>query len=152
MRPVRLALLATTAIVLAACSGGAASPSTPTSASPDASAGATRIEVALTDSLKMEPATLSVPAGVPVTFVVTNGGALDHEFFIGDEAEQQAHADEMAEAGGGMTHDEEMGIFVDPGTTKELTVTFPAAGSTLAGCHVDGHYLGGMKATIEIGS
>jgi uncharacterized cupredoxin-like copper-binding protein len=31
-----------------------------------------------------------------------------------------------------------------------MTVTFPAAASLLAGCHVAGHYAGGMKATIEI--
>ena len=49
-------------------------------------------------------------------------------------------------------HDEEMGIGVEPGETKELTVTFPEADSILAGCHVAGHYAGGMKASIEIGS
>ena len=37
-----------------------------------------------------------------------------------------------------------------PGQTKELTVTFPAATSLLAGCHVAGHYAGGMKATVEV--
>lgn len=104
----------------------------------------------LTDALKMEPAEMAVPAGVPVTFVVTNAGSIDHEFYLGDEAAQAEHEQEMQ--AGGMAHDEPMGIGVKPGETKELTVTFPEAGSILAGCHVAGHYAGGMKASVEIGS
>ena len=51
---------------------------------------------------------------------------------------------------GGMAHDDPAGISVMPGETKELTHTFDAAGQTLAGCHVAGHYGGGMKATITV--
>ena len=105
----------------------------------------------LTDALEMMPSELAVPAGEPVTFVVTNAGTIDHEFYLGDEAAQAAHEQEMQEMGG-MGHDEEMGIGVKPGETKELTVTFPETGSILAGCHVAGHYAGGMKARVEIGS
>ena len=93
---------------------------------------------------------MTVPASVPVTFVVTNTGGIDHEFYLGDEAAQAEHEQEMQ--AGGMRHDEEMGIGVKPGETKELTVTFPEAGTILAGCHVAGHYAGGMKASVEIGS
>ena len=93
---------------------------------------------------------MAVPAGEPVTFVVTNTGSIDHEFFLGDEAAQAEHEQEMQ--AGGMAHDEPMGIGVEPGETKELTVTFPEAGTILAGCHVAGHYAGGMKANVEIGS
>ena len=155
-----LALASVTAIVVAcappAATGPAASnsaigpsSSTPASAAP-ASAGATRIEVALTDSLKMEPAAMSVPAGVPVIFVVTNRGATDHEFYLGDEAAQAAHEAEMI-AMGGMAHDEPNGIGLKPGATKELTFTFPTAGTFIAGCHIAGHYAVGMKALITVG-
>ena len=158
MRPSHLALVPAVAVLIAACSSGtgstagpssAASPSTSSVAS--ASASATRIEVNLTDALKIEPAQMTVPAGVPVTFVVANTGAIDHEFYVGDEAAQAEHEEEMMEMGG-MGHDEEMGIAVEPGQTKELTITFPKAASMLAGCHVAGHYAGGMKAAVEIGS
>ena len=115
------------------------------------SAGPGKVEVQLTDALKIEPAVMTLPAGVPVTFVVTNTGVTDHEFYLGDEAAQAEHEQEMMEMGG-MAHDEEMGIAVEPGATKELAVTFPEAGSILAGCHVAGHYAGGMKATVKIGS
>lgn len=92
---------------------------------------------------------MTVPAGVPVTFVVTNRGSMEHEFYLGGEAAQAAHADEMA-AMGGMSHDEPEGIGVKPGETKQLTYTFDKAGQMLAGCHVAGHYNGGMKATITV--
>jgi uncharacterized cupredoxin-like copper-binding protein len=143
MRLARLALVAALSLIVATCSAGASNTSAPSS-----SAG-TRIEVKLTDALRIEPATMRVPVGQPVTFVVTNTGASDHEFYVGDEQAQAEHEKEMA-AMGGMAHDEEMGIGVKPGQTKELTITFPAAGTTLAGCHVAGHYGLGMKATIEI--
>jgi uncharacterized cupredoxin-like copper-binding protein len=105
--------------------------------------------VTLTDALRIEPSTMTVSAGVPVTFVVTNSGAIEHEFYLGDEAEQAEHEKEMA-AMGGMSHDEPQGIGVKPGETKELTYTFAQAGETLAGCHVVGHYGGGMKAAIMV--
>lgn len=143
-----------TAVLVAACSSGGGAPTSPpvpaTSGPPAAaSAAATRVEVTLTDALKIEPAAMTVPAGVPITFVVTNSGATDHEFYLGDEAAQAEHEKEMAEMGG-MAHDEPEGIAVKPGETKELTYTFADAGETLAGCHVAGHYGGGMKATISV--
>lgn len=69
--------------------------------------------------------------------------------FIGDEAAQAEHEQEMAEMGG-MSHDDPSGVAVPPGETRELTYTFDHAGQTLAGCHVAGHYVGGMKATITV--
>jgi uncharacterized cupredoxin-like copper-binding protein len=50
-----------------------------------------------------------------------------------------------------MAADEENAVGVEPGMTKELTMTFAEPGTTLAGCHVAGHYGAGMKATITIG-
>jgi uncharacterized cupredoxin-like copper-binding protein len=153
----RAILLPALVLILAACSSGGGSPSaarsapaasTEASAPEGAPANATRLEVTLTDSLTMEPSTMSVPAGVPVTFVLTNSGSLDHEFYLGDEASQQEHETEMQ--AGGMRHDEPDGITVVPGETRELTHTFEGAGATLAGCHEPGHYLGGMKATITV--
>lgn len=112
---------------------------------------ATRIEVTLSDMMKIEPGAMTVPAGKPVTFVVTNTGTVLHEFTLGDAAEQEAHDREMMEAGGmSMPKDEPNAIGVEPGQTKTLTYTFDAPGTTLAGCHVVGHYAAGMKAAITI--
>ena len=136
-------------VIAAACSASATSAPGAPSPSAQAPGTATTLEVELTDALKIEPATFTVPANVPVTFVVTNAGAADHEFYLGDETAQAEHEEEMA-AMGGMTHDEPEGIAVAPGETKELTYTFTEPGMTLAGCHVTGHYGAGMKATITV--
>jgi uncharacterized cupredoxin-like copper-binding protein len=148
-----LILIAALAVVVMACSSGGGSPSV-SSAEPMASheasgpAAATRIDVLLTDELTIEPSSMTVPAGVPVTFVITNAGALEHEFYLGDESAQTEHETEMQ--AGAMSHDDPEGVAVPPGESAELTYVFPEPGETLAGCHVAGHYLGGMKATITI--
>ena len=152
----RTLVVAALALLVAACSAGGGSARaasqpvhTEGAASPaEASALATRIEVRLTDTLRIEPSPMTVPTGVPVTFVVTNTGSLDHEFYLGDEAAQLEHETEMQ--AGAMRHDDPEGITVPPGETRELTYTFEAPGDTLAGCHVAGHYIGGMKATITV--
>ncbi len=143
MRILRLAVLACGLILVTACSAASVATTSPASEAPS-----TRIPVTLTDALRMEPATMTVPAGVPITFVVTNAGAIDHEFYLGDEAAQAEHEQEMSM--GGMMHGDPAGIAVEPGQTDELTFTFPEPGSTLAGCHVTGHYGGGMKASITV--
>ena len=59
MRLARLALVPTAALLVVACSTGGA---TSAPASPSATAPATRIDVKLTDNLRMEPASMRVPA------------------------------------------------------------------------------------------
>lgn len=152
MRLSRLALVLVALLLVSACSSGGATPpapSGPPASTAIASPAATRIDVSLTDALRIEPASMTVPVGVAVTFVVTNRGVTDHEFYLGDEAAQADHEKEMVEMGG-MAHDEPAGIAVKPGETKELTYTFAEAGQSLAGCHVAGHYGGGMKAQITV--
>ena len=149
----RIAALAMAALVAAACSAGgsstpSASPSTPAASS--APSATTRIEVKLSDALKIEPAAIRVPVGQAVTFVVTNTGKNEHEFIVGDESVQMKHEGDMAGMGG-MTQDEPNGIGVKAGETKELTMTFASAGTTIAACHETGHYAAGMKAMITIG-
>ena len=154
MRLHHLALVAAIAVVLAACSGGSTSTAAPSAATASPVAGGSsgtgvEVIVKLTDALKMEPAGISVKAGVPVRFVVTNSGAADHEFFLGDEAAQAGHGEEMSGMAG-MGHDEPAGIGLKAGETKTLQYTFAKAGSYLAGCHINGHYSAGMMSTITV--
>ena len=87
-------------------------------------------------------------AGLPVRFVVTNSGATDHEFFLGDEAAQMGHGQEMSAMPG--MNDGHAGIGLKAGETKILEYTFAKAGPYLAGCHISGHYAAGMMATITV--
>ena len=98
---------------------------------------------------RIEPEAMRVPVGVPVTFVVTNVGAVPHEFVVGDEAFQQAHESTM-QGTPAMTHDDASGIGLAPGETKELTLTFAEPGEVLAACHIPGHFPAGMCAVITV--
>ena len=154
MRFDRFALLFLVTIVAGACSAGTSSTPLAPSATPAASStsgAAMRVEVKLADSLKMAPAEIAVPVGQAVTFVVTNIGANTHEFFVVDEAEHVEDENEMTSMGG-MSQDEANGISLKAGETKDLTVTFDSPGTMIAGCHEPGHYGGGMKAMIKVGS
>ena len=104
------------------------------------------------------PRGLSVPVGVPVTFLVTNPGVIDHELVIGD-----AHAQDEAEAamrstsghaGHSTTNhhgDAVPSIYLRPGESGKLTVTLSKKGELLIGCHVPGHWAAGMKGTLTVG-
>src|SRR5688572_10029546 len=99
-----LTALIVAASLAGACAGAIA---TPTPMPP------TRIEVTMTDAMRIEPDPMTVPAGVPITFVVTNTGVIDHEFTLGDEAKQNEHEQEMLEPGA-MAHDHSYAILVNP--------------------------------------
>lgn len=122
------------------------------------------VEIDMVD-IGYEPDAVDVSTGETVRFVFTNEGDVNHDAFIGDEAAQDAHEDEMraAEDGddemgdmGGDAEDEgEMGgeedaIVVEPGDTGELTYTFDEPGELLIGCHESGHYAAGMIVTINV--
>ncbi len=132
-------------LLVAACSGA-----TPSTASPTVqSTGPVTIEVKLSDDLRMDPAAISVKAGQPVHFVVTNTGTMNHEFFLGDPAAQMQHGQAMM-GSTGMMHDEPSGIGIEPGMMKTLDHTFAAPGTYEAGCHVNDHYGAGMKMVITV--
>jgi len=126
-----------------------ASPGT-TLARPCAGAEGIRIAVMIDDMLRIEPALMSVPAGVAVTFVVTNLGGIEHEFVLGDEAAPQEHEAAMRHMGGTMATDDPDAIVVAAGATKELSVVFAEPCEMIAGCHVPGHYAAGMRAVITV--
>lgn len=131
------------AVVLAACSAGATS-------SPDAGEEPRTVAATLHDDMRIELSETDFRVGETVIFEVTNEGVARHEFYLGDEEAQMHHADEMADMGSGMMHDEEDGVTVEPGETKTLEYTFHAAGEMLAGCHEPGHYEAGMSAPMMV--
>lgn len=119
---------------------------------PADAADATRtIEITANDDFTFTPASVAITAGETVTFKVTNGGAIPHDFTLGDEEMQEHHDEEMA-AGGDMEgmHEEPNVFVLDPGETKEMTWHMTESGTLLFGCHQPGHYAAGMKGTIIV--
>ncbi|HVA26121.1 MAG TPA: heavy metal translocating P-type ATPase [Chloroflexota bacterium] len=112
------------------------------------------IAIDTTNQLRFVPDALTVRTGETVAFKVSNSGSVPHEFVIGDEAVQQQHEQEMANAGAtnGMPGDSAFAVDVPAGTTATLVYTFRQPGALLYGCHVPGHYAAGMKGTITVTS
>jgi len=107
------------------------------------------IAVKMLDSMRFEPSEIRVKSGQTVKFTVTNAGAIRHEFGIGTEEGQKAHA-EMMLADPDMKHEDGSVISVKPGETKELVWRFGKPGTYEAACQVPGHYPAGMMARIVV--
>jgi uncharacterized cupredoxin-like copper-binding protein len=95
---------------------------------------------------RFEPATLSVPRGVPVTFVLVNRDPIGHEWLIGDDAfhERHRHGDEP-QHGARATE-----VSVAPLASAETTITFEEAGTYAYVCHLPGHEAYGMVGTLTV--
>lgn len=106
------------------------------------------IEIAMHDTMRYEPSSITVKTGETVRFVVQNKGQVTHEFGIGTRDEQKQHA-EMMRAMPDMKHDDPNVVTVDPGQKKELIWQFTRAGTFEIACHVPGHYLAGMRMTVK---
>ena len=93
-----------------------------------------------------EPASVTVPVGRPVTFVITNTDPIDHEWIVGDAAVQQRHR-----VGTEVVHDaiptEQM---IPAGETRVTTITFAQTGSLQYICHLPGHEAYGMVGVVMI--
>lgn len=108
------------------------------------------IEVEQFDDFRFEPASIEVSVGETIRFDVKNSGIANHEFVLGDAEFQAMHEDEMAEMGTELAPDEPYAIGLEPGTSKSLVWTFTEPVTIEYGCHVPGHYAGGMVGTIEV--
>jgi uncharacterized cupredoxin-like copper-binding protein len=150
------------------------------------------VEIRMSDSLRFEPASITVQSGEVVTFHLVNTGKELHEFTIGGAAAQELHENQMAlmdmGAGGHMAgmpgmgngemaqmhhHNDKMhkkyqrnlkkrvaqlddtaaasdSVHVPPGESRDLTWAFTGAQAPIFGCHVSGHWYGGMKGEVQI--
>lgn len=89
---------------------------------------------------------VTVPAGVPVTFVLRNGDPIDHEWIVGDAAVHERHR-----AGTERVHaSRPTEVTIAAGGTVTTTVTFAKPGTYLYVCHLPGHEAYGMVGTLRI--
>lgn len=94
----------------------------------DAGGGGTRLEVTATE-FQFAPADLTAPADTPVTIVLTNEGAVEHDLVIEETAEKVVH--------------------VAAGETGEGQITLPAGTYTIY-CSIPGHREAGMEGTLTV--
>jgi plastocyanin len=122
------------ALALAACAASACAPAE--AATP------VRVEIRIHYS-KFEPASVTVPAGVPVTYVIRNDDPIDHEWLVGDAAFHARHRTGTEPVHGDRPDE----VSVPPMTTKTTTLTL-AAGSYLYICHFPLHEEYGMVGVV----
>lgn len=115
----------------------------------DAKAARRTVEVRMLDSMRFSPERLDVKQGETVRFVVRNDGQVMHEFVIGTQAENDAHAALMMKFPG-MEHDEPYMAHVGPGQTGEIVWTFNRRGKFDFACLIAGHYQAGMVGRIVV--
>lgn len=106
------------------------------------------IDVEMRD-IAFSPTSVDVRVGETVRFNFKNTGQVTHDAFIGDATAQEAHEKEMREGHGEHGKDADA-VSVKPGKSASLTHTFDQAGQILIGCHEPGHYIGGMRITVNV--
>jgi uncharacterized cupredoxin-like copper-binding protein len=120
------------ALLLSACGGGAS----------------TEISASMED-FAFSPVEWTVPAGEEITIELTNDGSVEHEWVILQSGVTISSESELPE-----TEEELLADFVywedevEPGETKTLTFTAPAAGEYQVICAIEGHFEAGMEGTL----
>ncbi len=107
------------------------------------------IEISMADTMRFSPAMLSIKSGDVVKFLVSNEGALQHEFVLGTPDSLAEHAELMIRFPN-MEHEEPYMAHVDPGKEMEIVWQFTTAGKFEFGCLLPGHFQAGMKGTITV--
>jgi plastocyanin len=93
-----------------------------------------------------DPPALSVPAGVPVTFVLVNADPIDHEWLIGDDAFHEAHRSGTHASHGSVPTE----VTVPALETVRTTITFEEPGTLAYICHLPQHESYGMVGTLTV--
>ena len=89
---------------------------------------------------------VSVPSGVPVTFVLVNEDPIDHEWLIGDDEFHDAHRAGTHAAHGDVPNE----VTIPALETRRATITFDEPGSLPFICHLPAHEAYGMVGTVTV--
>lgn len=134
-------------LVFAGCARQQQPAQAPTPPAPSAGA-ATEVQVTLTD-FKVEMSQTEFEVGKPYRFVITNKGAIAHEFMIVPPMMSGMSVEETEQAA--LTEIKEDELPAGGTKTLEYTFTEPAPeGKLEIACHVEGHYEAGMRLPIIV--
>ena len=102
------------------------------------------------DSMRFTHEPFNIKDGETIKFVVTNKGAIPHEFSIGTKDEHMEHG-QMMMANPDMHHGAGgNSITVKPGETVDLIWAFEDAWQIEVACNIPGHYEAGMHSAVTI--
>jgi uncharacterized cupredoxin-like copper-binding protein len=106
---------------------------------------AVRVEITVRYS-RFEPSAVSVPHGVPVTFVLVNADPIDHEWLIGDADFHRRHRTGTEPVHGKLPNE----ISLPALGATETTLTFEEPGRLAFICHLPRHEAYGMVGTLTV--
>jgi uncharacterized cupredoxin-like copper-binding protein len=130
------------ALLLLACSGFAAVALTGCGGEAEA---ARDVTIAIRFS-RFTTETVTVPAGVPVTFTLRNDDPIEHEWIIGTADVHERHR-----TGTEPFHDQVPTEVTIPAlSTRTTTLQFDEPGEWQFICHLPGHEAYGMKGTVRV--
>ncbi len=109
------------------------------------------ITVNMYDSMRYEPAYISVRQGETIRFRVVNSGKIKHELVLGNESELVEHY-EIMKKNPEMEHEDENMITLQPGASGDIVWQFTNAGKVGFACLLPGHYEAGMKGVVSVKS
>jgi uncharacterized cupredoxin-like copper-binding protein len=99
--------------------------------------------------MRFEPASLTVRKGEQVRFLISNDGALKHEFTLASVQDNNKHA-ELMKKYPDMEHDDPNAKSVDPGKGAEILWRFTKPGDFEFACLIPGHREAGMHGVIHV--
>jgi uncharacterized cupredoxin-like copper-binding protein len=93
-----------------------------------------------------EPGRVTVPAGVPVTFILVNTDPIDHEWIVGDEEVHRRHRTGTEAVHGARPTE----VTLPALSERRTTITFDRPGALTFICHLPGHEAYGMVGTLVV--
>ena len=100
-------------------------------------------------TMGFSPKTLEVKRGEQIKFLITNGGALPHEFILANEKDNLKHAALMQKYPD-MQHDDPNGKSVEPAAKSEILWRFSKPGTFEYACLIPGHREAGMIGKVTV--
>jgi uncharacterized cupredoxin-like copper-binding protein len=95
---------------------------------------------------RFQTETVTVKAGVPVTFDLRNDDPIAHEWIVGDEAVHKRHR-----LGTEPYHDQvPTEVTIPAFETRTTVVTFDQPGEYAFVCHLPGHEAYGMRGVVKV--
>lgn len=104
-----------------------------------------RVEIVIHYS-RFTPAEVTVPRGVPVTFVLINQDPIDHEWLIGDAAFHERHRTGREPVHGDRPDE----VSLPALSSAQTTLTFDEPGEVIFICHFPGHEAYGMVGVLHV--
>ncbi|MUK45840.1 copper-binding protein [Aliivibrio fischeri] len=109
------------------------------------------VHVILSDDMKISfTKEMNIESNDVVQFVIMNTGVIEHEFAIGNEAEQIEYREMMKKMPSGHVHDSGSAVTVKPGKAKQITWHFHGDKNVEFACNIPGHAEAGMVKKITL--